>query len=199
MIVWADDQTQSFGAISARGGPQGGDGGFVEVSGKHRLQFASTVDTRAPLGTTGILLLDPDNIQVTSDSLGSAYGGAVAFADVPAFLALDVTTINSAMSNVVLQANNQIDIDAPINIANTGIGLTARAGGYLNVNGSITTNGGAVSLTAGDPGSLTSSVEGALNINQAITTNGGKITLVSNLSNGNSVFIGAPINAGQGQ
>ena len=131
VIVWADDQTQSFGAISARGGSQGGDGGFVEVSGKHRLQFASTVDTRAPMGKTGILLLDPDHIQVvTSGSLGLPSGGVVAFGDAPAFLALDVATINSALSNVVLQANNQIDIDVPINIANADDRLH-RTGGRL--------------------------------------------------------------------
>ncbi|NPC58753.1 beta strand repeat-containing protein, partial [Caenimonas soli] len=198
VIVWADDQTQSFGAIGARGGAQGGDGGFVEVSGKHRLQFSSPVDTRAPMGKTGILLLDPDDIVVSTS--GGVYGGDVLFGDAPTFLTLDVATINSANSNVVLQANNQIDIDAPINIANAGIGFTAQAGGYLNVNGSITTNGGAVSLTAGDPGSLTSPNEGSLNIQQAITTNGGNITLLSNLSDvgGNSVFINAPINAGTG-
>jgi filamentous hemagglutinin family protein len=39
VIVWSDDQTQAYGSISARGGNQGGDGGFAEVSGKKQLDF----------------------------------------------------------------------------------------------------------------------------------------------------------------
>ncbi len=37
VIVWADDVTRFYGSISARGGAQGGDGGFVETSGKVNL------------------------------------------------------------------------------------------------------------------------------------------------------------------
>ena len=39
VIVWADDATQFLGSISAQGGPQGGNGGFVEVSGLGSLEF----------------------------------------------------------------------------------------------------------------------------------------------------------------
>ena len=35
VIVWADGDTRFYGSISARGGSQSGDGGFVETSGKH--------------------------------------------------------------------------------------------------------------------------------------------------------------------
>jgi len=201
IIVWADDQTQSFGAISARGGAQGGDGGFVEVSGKHRLAFDSRVDTRAPMGKVGTLLLDPDNITVSAAPSPAVLSDVDSFSDI-GDVTISTATINAAGAGttVYLQANQDIYIDDPISITALNASLVAQAGGYLNVNGSITTNGGAVSLTAGDPGSLTSPSEGSLNINQAITTNGGNITLVSNLSDvgGNSVFISAPINAGSG-
>ena len=46
VIVWADDSTRFSGAISAKGGSEGGDGGFVEVSGKKNLGFDGTVDKR---------------------------------------------------------------------------------------------------------------------------------------------------------
>jgi hypothetical protein len=46
VVVWSDAATQVFGAISARGGAAGGNGGMVETSG-HYLDMQGTVDTRA--------------------------------------------------------------------------------------------------------------------------------------------------------
>ncbi|MGH8703324.1 MAG: filamentous hemagglutinin N-terminal domain-containing protein, partial [Burkholderiales bacterium] len=77
VIVWADDTTIFRGAISARGGESAGNGGFAEVSGKEVLQFRGTVDTRAPMGATGTLLLDPADITILNGSgNGSGDGDA---------------------------------------------------------------------------------------------------------------------------
>src|SRR5450756_2070568 len=37
VIVWADEATRAYGTISARGGAQGGNGGFIETSGHQYL------------------------------------------------------------------------------------------------------------------------------------------------------------------
>ena len=66
VIVWADNSTRFAGEISARGGAQSGDGGFVEVSGKKFLDFQGDVDTRAPNGKAGTLLLDPTTIDIVA-------------------------------------------------------------------------------------------------------------------------------------
>ncbi|MEO1392576.1 MAG: CHAT domain-containing protein [Cyanobacteria bacterium J06634_5] len=66
VVVWADDATQYLGEISATGGAAGGDGGFVEISGKDSLVFRGSVDTRSPQGNIGSLLLDPENIVIVS-------------------------------------------------------------------------------------------------------------------------------------
>src|SRR3954468_3689471 len=71
VVVWSNDATQFTGSISARGGAQSGNGGAVEVSGGHLL-FAGNVDTRAPKGATGTLLLDP------SDDLSVVHGAPAA-------------------------------------------------------------------------------------------------------------------------
>src|SRR5262249_58314678 len=59
--IWADGTTLFAGSILARGGSNGGDGGFVEVSGKDTLTFARDVDAGASDGSAGTLLLDPNN------------------------------------------------------------------------------------------------------------------------------------------
>lgn len=54
VIVWADQNTQFGGKISARGGEKGGDGGFVETSGKQTLWVnGGQVDASAPQGRSG--------------------------------------------------------------------------------------------------------------------------------------------------
>ncbi|HOC58887.1 MAG TPA: GLUG motif-containing protein, partial [Smithellaceae bacterium] len=65
VIVWADHQTTFNGSIEARGGAQGGDGGFVETSG-HTLKIGDTalVNASASKGKAGWWLLDPKSFTV---------------------------------------------------------------------------------------------------------------------------------------
>ena len=69
VIVWSDVSTIFHGNISAQGGAQSGNGGFVEVSGKEYLDFIGSVDTTAANGEIGTLLLDPKNIII--DDMGA--------------------------------------------------------------------------------------------------------------------------------
>jgi len=71
VAVWSDDSTRFYGSISARGGAQSGNGGFVEVSGKQRLRFAGAVDTSAMMGSSGTLLLDPTSLDIITGVLGT--------------------------------------------------------------------------------------------------------------------------------
>ena len=66
IIVWSDEVTRAYGGISARGGPQGGDGGFVETSSRGFLDALNAPDISAPLGRGGTWLLDPYNIAIVS-------------------------------------------------------------------------------------------------------------------------------------
>jgi len=67
-IVWSDEHTVFLGTIEAQGGLHSGDGGFVEVSGKHSLQFHGTANRTSPHGKPGTLLLDPANIIINSET-----------------------------------------------------------------------------------------------------------------------------------
>jgi len=64
VINWADGTTVSSGVVSAKGGPLGGNGGFVEISGKQNLGFDGAVNLSAALGKLGTVLLDPDDLWI---------------------------------------------------------------------------------------------------------------------------------------
>ena len=64
VVLWSQQQTDFAGLISARGGEQGGNGGTVEVSGKNSLRFRGRVDSQAPKGLAGSLVLDPGKLSI---------------------------------------------------------------------------------------------------------------------------------------
>jgi CHAT domain-containing protein len=197
VIVWADRSTQFLGAIAAKGGEVSGDGGFVEVSGKESLDYRGSTNTLAPHGKIGTLLLDPANIFVNATGGNSSLANASAFTNAsPVNAILDVSLINSALSNVVLQATNEITFAAPINITTSGVGITAQAGNTITVGNSITTNGGNVSLIANDPAFATNN--GNISIFGDITTQGGAINVTVNNAGQLSIASGADLSSNSG-
>ena len=66
VIVWADETAQVYGNISAHGGEESGDGGFVETSGKKFLDVTKAPDITAANGVAGTWLLDPENITIST-------------------------------------------------------------------------------------------------------------------------------------
>ena len=155
VIVWADGDTRFDGSISARGGAQGGNGGFAEVSGKEQLTFTGQVDLTAPAGQRGTLLLDPKNITIDA-SADPIPGATVPFTD----NAASNVTIGASkvvdqlnLSNVVLQANNDVTVDAAIDsTANPNPGdLTLQAGRSIALNQAVSIQGN-FTATANDPG-----------------------------------------------
>ena len=93
VIVWSDDLTRNYGRISAKGGAHGGNGGFVESSGKKKLDHHAKVDVGAPKGSGGTLLLDPATITI----VGGSGDGAAALDGTTTFLGSSITgTVNFA-------------------------------------------------------------------------------------------------------
>jgi filamentous hemagglutinin family protein len=199
VIVWADDTTRAYGTISARGGANGGDGGFVETSGKRHLAVDGIrVDTRAPHGTTGSWLLDPDELTLVEGSGVDVgiYGGPV-FTTTSASSTIYSDGIETALSttNVTLQTgggggNGSITATGvTINNGTAAYGLTLAAYGGGSATGDINiTNSsfyvyGGVTLLAGwNGGGYTSadviSGKGDINIQgSTIHSGGGAVNL----------------------
>lgn len=183
VIIWADKTTQFYGNISARGGEITGDGGFVEVSGKQFLDYRGQVNTLAPQGKIGTLLLDPTNIEIVATGFDTSDLNDVdQFTDPdlsPGVTRLDVSALDNAEASIVLQATNDITFNAPVNIFSPEVGITAQAGNNITVNQSITTNDGNVTLIANDNTAGTATGTGAVTINAPITTQGGDINISS--------------------
>ena len=111
VVVWSDQFTRFLGEICARAGAKGGNGGEVEVSGKEKLGFYGRVDTSAPRGTTGRLLLDPADIVIQGgDGSFSSLDEVDVFDDPGDELTVSEKAIEDADSDVTLQARNSITV-----------------------------------------------------------------------------------------
>jgi len=75
VILWSEERTEHHGVIEARGGEEGGDGGFVETSSAKVLHVSGRVSTAAPKGKAGQWLLDPEEVQITDDASSVSVSG----------------------------------------------------------------------------------------------------------------------------
>ena len=195
VIVWADQVTGFYGNISARGGLNFGNGGFVEVSGKENLSFQGRVNLGATNGNLGTLLLDPENITIVRGVVIGSFSGpddSQLYADTPAGVifsgdvradggvnfTISDSVLNAQTGNVILEATNDITIEngLSLNFANvstpTTITFTANADG---VGGGDFVMDQAQSITA---------------LGRNITISGVNVTL-GNIDTGNSLDINA--------
>jgi filamentous hemagglutinin family protein len=164
-------------------GAAGANGGSIETSAAHvTVADGAKITTLAANGMNGTWLIDPANINVVAAGFDASTLNTVStFAGVgatpPNDSNLDVALINNAVSNVVLQATNNISFNTAVNIAGGGIGLTAQAGNNIAWGANtITTNGGAVNFIANDAGG-TATGAGSISGTGAITTAGGFVSL----------------------
>ena len=219
-IVWADGDTRYYGAISAKGGAQSGDGGTVEVSGKHNLDFDGKVDTSAPNGQSGTLLLDPDFILIRNAGGGTddaqIADGSIAFGDGgAATFNISETALAALTGNITLQANNKITIvnldDDELTLGASGlIKFEAGAGGFemLDANDLIHfTGGGSLKIdTTTGPGADGTIITGRIALGPgSATIKGGSVIIGSAIStiSGNvdifasqAIAINAAVNSG---
>ena len=183
VVVWSNGATAFRGSIEARGGANGGDGGFVETSGKQTLAFSGQVDTRAPRGVMGTLLLDPTDITISTDARTSTMtaDNSGTFTDSNTLATtsnLNTGTLQTLLSssNVKVDANasaGSVDGGGSITVTNaiswaSANNLTLNATTTIDINAGITNTGtGGLKLWAG----------GAVTLNAAVSLAGGAFSV----------------------
>ncbi|MFY1910347.1 filamentous hemagglutinin N-terminal domain-containing protein [Achromobacter xylosoxidans] len=204
VTMWSNDATAFAGSLSARGGAQGGDGGFAEVSSNKNIGLTGSADLRAPKGKTGLLLIDPTDLRIVDSASGSgSQDGAAGDGTINGG---DANTANNTVSrglleslagttNIKLEATGQITVAdmAAINLKTTaGHSFTMRStqtGGirFENSNTEISTQGGSITLEALGVGSTLDNIG-------KLTSRGGAITLNAT----GDINLANVINAGTG-
>lgn len=111
VVVWSDQRTDFLGRISARGGPEGGDGGAAEVSAP-LLAFGGSVDLSAPRGAIGDLLLDPYNVFIEDIDSGEVQEILDADDNVVGFV-WPATVVENVLSDVDLTIETTGDGEGP--------------------------------------------------------------------------------------
>ncbi|HYH37111.1 MAG TPA: MBG domain-containing protein, partial [Azospirillum sp.] len=158
-VVWSEGYTAFSGSVSAKGGPQGGDGGFIEISGHRSLGFNGRVAVDAPRGRAGSILFDPGTITIDNGT-GS--------------LTVDDSHLNASSTTTA----QTVSVEALEAVTAGSITLTAPDG--ITVNDLALTGDGAINLNR-DVSLTLSTNDGAIhfnNANNAIIASGtGSITL----------------------
>ncbi len=219
VIIWAEETTGFYGTVTARGGLNSGNGGFVEVSGRQALLFRGSVDTSAVNGGVGTLLLDPVNLiiangngAINDNQLNAGVPVGEPQGQIQAIPGGDFTISEQALealpttTNILLEATNDIIInDLADNVlrfaAGPGGSITFKADADGDGNGSFSMN----SADAIDAPSRDITISGVNIVTGSIFTpgpaNAGNITLTAtgNIETsrlGAVTFLGSTANGG---
>ena len=212
VAVLSTGTTHMNGAIAARGGAQGGNGGFVEVSGKN-LGMAGSVDVSAPGGALGTILLDPDFLDVVAGASGSGdpdptfnVNGGTIFSGDPSIGADTISNgvIDAFAGNVLLQVSKTITVAAPISlISHPGQQLVLEAGGTITVNTGIgVTASGDVILATGGAGPSTPPAKQTaplISLLGTVSSTGGSVSLLSGAGGTLNIGLSGLVSAASGK
>jgi autotransporter-associated beta strand protein len=174
VVIWSDlsnplGGTVVEGALLARGGPAGGDGGQIETSGPYLVAMPEILDVSAPFGEGGDWLVDPYNLTIVAsgqttvdmdiptspgNNLWTSIGdnAAISVDEIENQLVnngSDVTLLTGQGStnqggNIVWQSGADLDYSS-----SSAANLTLDASGYVQLNSNIKAGAGGLTINAG--------------------------------------------------
>ena len=126
VIVWADEDSYFYGTIDASSGLLGGDGGFVETSGKQRIVLDGQVVAKSHRGgKAGTWLIDPEYLAVVSKETyeSNGTGHNILSADVITSVLNSGTSIELT-TKVLPDSSDRVDHSSKSGDWNSGIDTT---------------------------------------------------------------------------
>ena len=222
IVLFGENGLRARGALSARGGPLGGNGGFIETSGKALDVGAARIDARAPAGVAGEWFIDPYDIEIrhgeydpgappctgfgctdvlfapfTAGASSHVYDGSIN----TALATTSKVTINTGLTG---PANGTISFGEGVVISYTGAGARTFR---LEANSSITAPASTQIGSTGGPLNVefvadfggTSSFGGSIDFGGTINTNGGHVEMSASSVFGSGIRLtGGNINTAGG-
>jgi filamentous hemagglutinin family protein len=179
IILWSDEYTGFYGELFARGGAQGGNGGFIETSSKNNLQAFGSANASALVGKAGLWLLDPQNVSIINGGAGNLTDGV-----------FDPSTPDAAIAPTTIVA-----------ALDGGTSVTITTGSTGSQDGNITVTD-AVSTAASADTSLTLSAANNIVVNNVInlSSNSGEANVLfladADASGGGTVTLNAAVTSG---
>jgi filamentous hemagglutinin family protein len=180
IILWSDEYTGFYGQLFARGGPEGGNGGFIETSSKNNLQAYGFANASAISGSAGKWLLDPRNVSIQTFGTGTLTGGV-----------FTPSTDNATIAPVTITSALDLGTSVEINTGTTGGQV-----GDITVANAVATSAGAADA------SLTLKAANSIIVNAAIDLStmvgAGNISLLADAdaSGSGTVTLNAAVTSG---
>lgn len=192
IVLWSDESSRIYGDVSAQGGRQGGDGGFVETSSRNFLAVTQGPDVSSVRGSPGLWLLDPFDIEIRDNRTNENFTPGAPFTATGSPAVLDVGILSQALGNgsVVVATGNggtesgKISLLDPLTYdAAPGATLELSAAGDIAINASISPASAAsgplnLELQADRDGQGTGAVTFADNV--VVNTAGGSLLVSGN-------------------
>ncbi|MBT9315889.1 CHAT domain-containing protein [Leptothoe spongobia] len=210
IVAWGTNLLSSAGQLFARGGANGGDGGFIETSSLGQLNVAIAPDISAVNGLGGLWLLDPPNIRIVEGNVVINISGVNPF-DASGFGAdeslLGVDLILNALAdggNVEVRTmgdtpgDGNITLETPLDYDTTNGTLNLLAEGEINILEDIFDSSdeidfiseeGEFSFLPSDSINLNLTANGQITVEGSILTQGGQVSIISNQAGVNAVDI----------
>jgi filamentous hemagglutinin family protein len=168
VTVWSNLGTDFYGDITANGGINGGNGGFVETSGHDYLDAEGNVSALAlnANGTAGNWLLDPENVTISTGTQTNISTATASGTE---------TFTPTGASAIILNTNINTALNAGTNVTVT-TGSTGTQAGTITVTGAISKSSGTTTDT------LTLTAASTIAINAAIGFTSGGLNVILNSS-----------------
>ncbi|MGF6916677.1 beta strand repeat-containing protein [Paraburkholderia sp. 40] len=201
LVAYSETASRIYGTLTAKGGPQGGNGGLIETSGHTLDTTGMSVDASAAKGQGGRWLLDPFEVdivtqvpdvtaapvptQTATDSNTMTFGPITGSTFIlntaltgPLSLGTSVTVLTGTDPNF---GAGDIVVDAPLNLTTGTLPATLKlsATGSVLVNNTITSSAGPLSLVFDANVGGTSPLSLVSFRGVTVKTNGGSVTLGS--------------------